>query len=67
LKVVQGLTYGRPLRFLRRRILSATVGNKFYSLINVESHHSKWEEFRKLAKKNSATEECSFLLKRRII
>lgn len=39
------------------------VGNKFYSLINVESRHSKWEESRKLAKKNSATEECSFLLK----
>jgi hypothetical protein len=40
------------------------VGNKLYSLISVESHHSKWVELRKLAKKNSATEECSFLLKR---
>ena len=35
------------------------VGNKFYSLIEDESNHSKWEEFR-----NLATEDCSILLKR---
>lgn len=40
------------------------VGNKFYSLINDESHHSKWEEFRKLAMNGTTTEECSDLLKR---
>lgn len=28
------------------------VGSKLYSLINEESHHSKWEEFRKLAKEH---------------
>lgn len=40
------------------------VGNKFYSLVNEESHHSKLEEFRQLAKQDSATEECSSLLSR---
>jgi hypothetical protein len=40
------------------------VGNKFYNLINEESHHSKWEEFRQMAKQVSATEECSSLLSR---
>lgn len=39
------------------------VGNKLYSLINEESHHSKWEEFRKMAKEG-VTDECSDLLKR---
>jgi hypothetical protein len=38
--------------------------NKFYNLIEEESNHSKWVEFRKLAQKDSATEECSNLLKR---
>lgn len=40
------------------------VGNKFYSLIEEESNHLKWEEFRNLAKKGLATEECAILLKR---
>lgn len=40
------------------------VGNKFYSLIEDDSNHSKWDEFRKLAKRDSATEECFVLLKR---
>ena len=39
------------------------VGNKFYNLINEESHHSKWEEFRNLAREG-ITEECSMLLKK---
>ena len=38
------------------------VGKKFYNLINEESHHSKWEEFRNLAREG-ITEECSMLLK----
>jgi hypothetical protein len=43
---------------------SHVVGNKFYSLIEEESNHSKWEEFRNLAKQGAATEECANLLKR---
>lgn len=39
------------------------VGNKFYSLINEESQHTKWEEFRRLAKMDG-NEECSMLLQR---
>jgi hypothetical protein len=39
------------------------VRNKFYNLINKESHHSKWEEFRNLAREG-ITEECSMLLKK---
>jgi hypothetical protein len=40
------------------------VGNKLYQLINDESHHSKWEEFRRMAKSGTMIEECSNLLKR---
>lgn len=40
------------------------VENKFLSMISDESHHSKWEEFRRMAKQDSATEECSALLRR---
>jgi hypothetical protein len=39
------------------------VGNKLFSLIDNESQHSKWEEFRNLAKKD-VNEECSTLLQR---
>jgi len=39
------------------------VGNKFCNLINEESHHSKWEEFRNLAKEG-ITEDCSMLLRK---
>lgn len=39
------------------------VGNKFLNLINEESHHSKWDELRKLAT-DGVSEECSNLLKR---
>ncbi|XP_066379833.1 uncharacterized protein [Miscanthus floridulus] len=39
------------------------VGNKFHSLINDESHHSKWEEFRNLAREG-VSDECSRLLKK---
>jgi len=40
------------------------VGNKFYSLIEEESNHSKWEEFRNMAKQGTTTEECANMLKR---
>ena len=40
------------------------VGNKLLSLLNEESHHSKWEEFRRMAKQDIATEECSSLLRK---
>jgi hypothetical protein len=40
------------------------VGNKFLSLINEESQHSKWEEFRRMARQETDTDECSTLLRR---
>jgi hypothetical protein len=40
------------------------VGNKFYQLIDEESNHSKWEEFRQLALSDNMNEECSDLLRR---
>jgi hypothetical protein len=40
------------------------VGNKFQSFLSKEYHHSKWEEFRKMAKADSTNEECSQLLRR---
>lgn len=40
------------------------VGNKLQSFFSDESQHSKWEEFRKLAKSEIANEECSQLLRR---
>jgi hypothetical protein len=40
------------------------VGNKFYQLISEESHHSKREEFRRLALSDNMNEECSNLLRR---
>lgn len=39
------------------------VGNKYLSILSDESHHSKWEEFRNLAKEG-VSDECSRLLKR---
>jgi hypothetical protein len=39
------------------------VGNKFHSLLFDESHHSKWEEFRNLAREGFS-DECSRLLKK---
>lgn len=36
--------------------------NKFYNLIEEESNHSKWLEFRKMALKDPSAEECSNLL-----
>jgi hypothetical protein len=50
----------------RKLVISdCSIGvNKFYKLIEEESNHSKWVEFRKLAQKDSATEECSTLLER---
>jgi hypothetical protein len=40
------------------------VGNKFYQLISEESHHSKWEEFRRGALSDSMNEDCANLLRR---
>jgi len=40
------------------------VGNKFNSMLEDESHHSKWEEFRRMVKTGSDHEECSQLLRR---
>ena len=40
------------------------VGDKWKSVLSDESHHSKWEDFRRLAKTGSSTEECSILLRR---
>ena len=40
------------------------VGNKLLSLLNEKSHHSKWGEFRRMAKQDIATKECSSLLRR---
>ena len=40
------------------------VGNKLQSFLTDESHHSKWEEFRRMARADTANEECSQLLRR---
>lgn len=40
------------------------VGNKMKSLFTDESQHSKWEEFRQMARIETANEECSQLLRR---
>lgn len=40
------------------------VGNKLQKLMSEESHHSKWEEFRKMAQSRNQTEECSNLPRR---
>jgi hypothetical protein len=40
------------------------VGNKLQSFLSEESHHSKWEEFRRMEKADTANEECSQLLRR---
>lgn len=40
------------------------VGNKFKSFCEDESQHSKWEEFRRMAKSETTDEECSQLLRR---
>lgn len=39
------------------------VGSKFYQLTNEESHHTKWEEFRKMAQ-SANSEDCSILLRK---
>lgn len=40
------------------------VGNKLKSFFTEESQHSKWKEFRKLARNKTANEECPQLLRR---
>lgn len=40
------------------------VGNKWQSFVEDELNHSKWEEFRRLAKMDSSHEECSQLLRK---
>lgn len=40
------------------------VGNKMKSLSTDDSQHSKWEEFRQMARNDIANEECSQLLRR---
>jgi len=40
------------------------VGNKWQTLMDDECNHSKWEEFRRMAKAGSSHEECSLLLRR---
>ncbi|CAD6266936.1 unnamed protein product [Miscanthus lutarioriparius] len=40
------------------------VGNKFFQPISEESHHSKWEEFRKMAQSDNMIQDCSILLRR---
>jgi hypothetical protein len=40
------------------------VGNKWPSLVEDESNHSKWEEFRRMAKMDSSHDECSQLLRK---
>lgn len=40
------------------------VGNKFKKLVEDESNHSRWEEFRKMARSEATNEECSQLLRR---
>lgn len=40
------------------------VGRKLLGTMDEESRHSRWEEFRKFASKDTTTEECSTLLKR---
>lgn len=40
------------------------VGNKWKSLMEDESNHSKWEEFKRIAKAASSHEECSQQLRR---
>jgi len=53
-----------PECFLSNMSKCPIVGNKLKSFFNDESQHSKWEEFRRLAKTEMANEECSQLLKR---
>lgn len=40
------------------------MGKKQYDAFEEESRHSRWEQFRKFASNDTATEECSTLLKR---
>lgn len=40
------------------------VGNKLKSLVEDESNHSRWEDFRRMARSETANEECSQLLRR---
>lgn len=42
--------YETPVTRHERESDCKIVGNKFFSLLNKASHHSKWEEFRKMAK-----------------
>lgn len=48
--------------FLLSKASSRIVGNKWQSLLEEESQHSKWEQFRRMAKNRSSHEECSQLL-----
>lgn len=40
------------------------VGRKLLNTMDEESRHSRWEEFRRFASRDTITEECSTLLKR---
>lgn len=53
-----------PEMFLTKGSDCYIVGNKFKSLVEDKSNHSRWEEFRRMAKSETANEECSQLLRR---
>jgi len=42
--------YETPVTIQAKESECKIVGNKLLSLLNEESHHSKWEEFRRMAK-----------------
>jgi hypothetical protein len=53
-----------PECFFSRMSECNMVGHKLKSFFTDESQHSKWEEFRRLAKAKMANEECFQLLRR---
>lgn len=57
-------TFQTPEAIFKQNSDCQVVGNILYQLINDESHHSKWEEFRRMTKSGTMIEECSNLLKR---
>jgi hypothetical protein len=61
---MMGEQYKTPEVFHSQNSECGVVGNKFLQMISDESHHSKWEEFRKLAQTASMNEECTNLLRR---
>jgi hypothetical protein len=61
---MMGEQYKTPEVFHSQNSEYEVVGNKFLHMISDESHHSKWEEFRKLAQTASMNEECTNLLRR---